>query len=220
MKIFRRISALMLALLLALGLCACGEEKEPTLEGRWKTSLNIGDALTAFVLENINMETKSTEKLKNTKLELYVNLELNDGKYTLSLDKEASQKSMDAYFEVVRKVGVNYVYMLGADQGLFIEDVDALVMDTYHMDVPSYVDKMFEENLGSIDFLSFMKDETGLYKEEGGKLYFGKDSKELESREKSMDFRLDGDSLILDKPQGIMLSEDVPGIKLPMVWSR
>lgn len=219
MKHFKRFSALLLVLVLALSLAACGKNEAEALYGTWTVHLDMSDTMNDTLSET-GLDADIMEGLSDLKLEFLVHLSFDEEGYTMSLDQEATEKALEDYFVGLQDLMVEYLYQTFENEGLSKEDADELFLDSYHMGVEDFVSSLFDEIRGSVDLTAEVEDEAGLYAVEDGKIWFGSTEEELNSKAVSVEYQMDGDTLTMDHPQGNALSLDAVKDLLPLVFER
>ena len=222
MKTFKRISALLLALILALGMTACGPKEIKGLEGTWHTVLPVTDAVNKGIT-GMGVDISEIEGFDELEISFSIDLELRDGEYTLSLNEKDTQKSLDAYIASVKKILTEYLYQTGADQGLSREEMDAALIESAGMGAEEYVSSIMDQAAGAIDLGSLVKDGTGFYAADEDRIYFGGSQKTLKEKEIYVEYTLKHRELSLDKAHGNALDLDslkTMDVELPLVFTK
>lgn len=217
MKITKRIAALLLVLVLALSLVACGNKEETKLLGTWQTEFDLTEVLSEALTESSGMDAAYLPT--DTTVSITLTLTFAEEKactIAAALDKNA----FNAYIASLSDGLVEMLYQNGEDAGVDRETFASIFESQYGTDIKSYVDTMLQEYdadtvLGDVDFT-----EDGYWKTEDGKLYFS-DEKDFSGDDTDeIPYHFDGETLIFDsittKDDSFSQLEEL-GLELP--WS-
>ena len=222
MKQMKRISALLLVLVLALSMTACGEKKVRGLEGTWHTELPMTDTVNEAIA-GMGVDTSELRGFDRLELNFCIDLELRDGRYTLSMNKRDTQKSFDEYFSGIKEIMTDYAYDMGKSQGLSREETDDLFLEAYGMDVEGFVGSAFDEAAESMENSTAVEDENGVYAATKDKIYFGRSEKDLKKKDACVEYTLKGHELSLNSVEGNALDLESLldlGFEFPMVFTK
>lgn len=168
----KRICVLLSILLLAAVLCACGVAPEKAVAGEWNWTLDLTDYIADQVGEIEGMDLRS-----DMKLEVFLKLTLNeDRSYRLTVDRDATEDSVAAYFESLKTAMIDAIFATAGD-GLDRETIDSMFKQSMGMSVEEYAVEVFKLiDLESIIVEMTEPDETGMFKIKENKIYFPADS--------------------------------------------
>ena len=117
----KRILALLLTLMMALSLTACGGDNNADLVGTWKWTCDITEEFQKGVNEGAGMDVPVEAKVEMT----FVLVFNEDGTFTLSVDKDALSATVQGYIDAMVPVTVDLVYQQLEDQGMSRADIDS-----------------------------------------------------------------------------------------------
>lgn len=191
-----RWMALPLALGLTLTLAACGgNDPKEDLVGAWSGQVDVmeqvveGMRLTApEIADELGMEN------------FYIPLEMEfreDDTYTLTVDQEKLDESMDALIQ--KSVDATMVYMeqMLKEQGITDMTVDEVLAQS-GMDRESFTDLM-EQSMGNLSSSVVQQIQTeGQYRLEGNQMYTSDDKDTEPGSDGATPYTLDGDKLNMD----------------------
>lgn len=163
----KRILALLLTLMMALSLTACGGDNNADLVGTWKWTCDITEEFQKGVNEGAGMDVPVEAKVEMT----FVLVFNEDGTFTLSVDKDALSASVQGYIDAMVPVTVDLVYQQLEDQGMSRADIDE-AMKAQGITVEEYVKQLF--GALDVDQLTDGLDQenlTGYFRAAKGKLY-------------------------------------------------
>lgn len=133
----KRILALLLTLMMALSLTACGGDNNADLVGTWKWTCDITEEFQKGVNEGAGMDVPVEAKVEMT----FVLVFNEDGTFTLSVDKDALSASVQGYIDAMVPVTVDLVYQQLEDQGMSRADIDE-AMKAQGITVEEYVKQL------------------------------------------------------------------------------
>lgn len=191
-----RWMALPLALGLTLTLAACGgNDPKEDLVGAWSGQVDVMDQ----VVEG--MRVTAPEIADELELEnFYIPLEMEfreDDTYTLTVDQEKLDESMDALIQ--KSVDATMVYMeqMLKEQGITDMTVDEVLAQS-GMDRESFTDLM-EQSMGNLSSSVVQQIQTeGQYRLEGNQMYTSDDKDTEPGSDGATPYTLDGDKLNMD----------------------
>lgn len=191
-----RWMALPLALGLTLTLAACGgNDPKEDLVGAWSGQVDVMDQ----VVEG--MRVTAPEIADELELEnFYIPLEMEfreDDTYTLTVDQEKLDESMDALIQ--KSVDATLVYMeqMLKEQGITDMTVDEALAQS-GMDRESFTDLM-EQSMGNLSSSVVQQIQTeGQYRLEGNQMYTSDDKDTEPGSDGATPYTLDGDKLNMD----------------------
>lgn len=191
-----RWMALPLALGLTLTLAACGgNDPKEDLVGAWSGQVDVMDQ----VVEG--MRVTAPEIADELELEnFYIPLEMEfreDDTYTLTVDQEKLDESMDALIQ--KSVDATLVYMeqMLKEQGITDMTVDEVLAQS-GMDRESFTDLM-EQSMGNLSSSVVQQIQTeGQYRLEGNQMYTSDDKDTEPGSDGATPYTLDGDKLNMD----------------------
>ena len=108
----KKLTALLLALVLALGLTACTRNDTKKLAGTWTYRADITERINQRVKEALELEQVSPDAAVSVYLTFTVT---PDGAYTLALDTTSIEKDRAAYMEALRPVLAEALYVQAED---------------------------------------------------------------------------------------------------------
>lgn len=219
MKKWQKLSAILIALVLMLSLVACGASEEKQLVGTWTTELDISSAI------NDQLAALQLGSTPDVALIMPMVLTLKeDNTYTFSADADKFADSFTDYMEAYKDILKDAMYAEGESSNMTRDEFDAAMAEMYGMNVPDYIDAMFEQmNLESMfDGLEDEMTETGVWKAADGKLFIEEAEADF-SDDNYVSYKLDGSKLTFESVTGDTLDldelEDM-GISLPLVFSK
>ena len=218
MKRVKTLALCLLALALVLALVGCGK---PTLPGTYKIELDLAPALTSAMTQLGLAE----EDLDGLTLPVPYTLTLNeDGTYSMLADKEATVSALHTYLAGCTSAIEELLYKTAEDSGLSREDFDAAFEQSTGSSVSDYVAEQIDQ-LDEDALLSSLEedDESGVYKEADGKLYFEAQTSDF-SDDNYVSYTLEGDKLTFTSVTGDTLdlqalSEMMDNL-FPMVFTK
>ena len=152
----KKITAFLLALVMALSLAACGSKDDSKqLVGTWQCALDLTEKMDEEMAANLG-----TEYTSEVPVSLYLTTVFNeDGTFSMSPDLDATTESLNAYIQALKPALVELLYKEAEDRGMTRDEFDSALADS-GLTVESQVDSDVESELDS-----------GKYKLEDGRLY-------------------------------------------------
>lgn len=219
MKQVKKLSVLLLALVLVLSLAACGKSEAKALEGSWTGKVDTTEALTQMIKQS-GLDVDEIPGMKDLKLEFTLKLDFDGENYTMDLDKKATQKSMEKFLSEMKDLFKEFLYQMAEGQNMSREDLDSSIMQSTNMTMDEYMDTAVEEIKKNADPTGLDLEESGLFTAKDGRIYFGEDKEELESEKNSVKYTLKGDTLTLDDLEGNALGLKGSENLLPLEFER
>ena len=210
MKKLTKLTVLLLTMVMALSLCACGgKDTGKDLVGTWALDCDLANAMA----EELGEEYADF----SAPLNLTILFDFNeDGTFRMYVDDAAFEGNFNSWMDEFIAYSVEMMYGMFEDQGMSREDADAAVLESFGMSMEDY---MREQIAGALDVseLTAEMESTGNYKTKGDKLYMAEESEEFDDNSYDI-FTVDGNSLTLELPEGADPSEGeiVPGLEYPL----
>ena len=164
----KKITALLLALVMALSLAACGSKDDSKqLVGTWQCALDLTEKMDEEMAANLG-----TEYTSEVPVSLYLTTVFNeDGTFSMSPDLGATTESLNAYIQALKPALVELLYKEAEDRGMTRDEFDSALADS-GLTVESQVDSV----LALFDVSTLLSDveselDSGKYKLEDGRLY-------------------------------------------------
>lgn len=191
----KRIALLLsFVLVLSLALCACGGgEKKETLVGTWNASIDIAEVYNAEIAASGDETMAEYLSVDSFAIPLVMTFN-EDGTYSLTVDKEGMDATMNGLIEDM-KVGLEkYFNDYFSSMGLEIDVNEALAASGMSLD--SLVEEMKGEIMTE-DMYADMES-AGQYKAEDGKLYLTEDVEVEPVGGVYNTYTIEGDTLTID----------------------
>ena len=164
----KKITAFLLALVMALSLAACGSKDDSKqLVGTWQCALDLTEKMDEEMAANLG-----TEYTSEVPVSLYLTTVFNeDGTFSMSPDLDATTESLNAYIQALKPALVELLYKEAEDRGMTRDEFDSALADS-GLTVESQVDSV----LALFDVSTLLSDveselDSGKYKLEDGRLY-------------------------------------------------
>lgn len=201
MKKLTKLTVALLTLVMAFSLCACGNGSlEKDIVGTWELDYDMGDALA----ESMGEEFADFD----SSLEITLLFEFDkDGEYVLSADEDEFKDNFEKWVDDFSVFGANYMYDMYYEMGYSKEDVDAMMIESYGMDVEEMLRSTFEEEMDLDALLADMVTE-GEYEIDGDILSMDGDEYEIS---------ISGNKMTMDSEDE---DEIVPGLSFPLELKR
>ena len=223
----KRILALLLTLMMALSLTACGGDNNADLVGTWKWTCDITEEFQKGVNEGAGMDVPVEAKVemkwdadrepdKAAKAMVFN----EDGTFTLSVDKDALSASVQGYIDAMVPVTVDLVYQQLEGQGMSRADIDE-AMKAQGITVEEYVKQLF--GALDVDQLTDGLDQenlTGYFRAAKGKLYTSEKENSF-SQDDYAEYTLENGVMKWTGGSSALISDfgDV-GVELPIEWVK
>ena len=134
----KKITALLLALVMALSLAACGSKDDSKqLVGTWQCALDLTEKMDEEMAANLG-----TEYTSEVPVSLYLTTVFNeDGTFSMSPDLDATTESLNAYIQALKPALVELLYKEAEDRGMTRDEFDSALADS-GLTVESQVDSV------------------------------------------------------------------------------
>lgn len=212
----KKITAMLLCLVLVLSLCACGAKEN--LVGTWKANIELADLMNKEIAASGDEAMAEAMNLESFQLPLILELR-EDGTCTMKVDPEAMAASADKLAaDLTEGLKAYFVTML-QQQGLEVEDPTEF-LTTMGLDLDALVAEMKDQFLSEDTFAEFTMDSK--YKAEDGKIYFSDDLESEINADEYNTYTLKGDTLTLDVGNMVIEEgqEDMAAYMFPMTLTR
>lgn len=213
MKKVTKLAALMLTLVMALSLCACGKDTGKDLVGTWAMDCNLASAMA----EELGDDYADFD----APLNLTILMDFNeDGTYRMYIDEATFSDSINGWIDEFITYSAEMMYEMFEDQGMSREDADAAVMESFGMGIEDYMRDQISTSLDVNELMGEMES-SGSYKTKGDKLYMAEGSDDFDDNSYDI-FTVNGNSLTLELPEGADPSEGeiVPGLEYPLNFQK
>lgn len=195
MKPAKQIATLLLVLVLALTLVACGSQKEEKLLGTWQTELDFTKAVEKGLTGEGAMDSSMLPTDTKIVATLTVTLEKDQ---TCNIAIAVDKDSFSEYILSLSDALVEMLYKAGDDAGISREDFETAFESQYGMDVKGYVDHMLEDYDTDALLSDANFNEDGYWKVENGKLRISEDKDFSGDDIDEITYHFDGEKLIFD----------------------
>ena len=212
----KKITAMLLCLVLVLSLCACGAKEN--LVGTWKANIELADLMNKEIAASGDEAMAEAMNLESFQLPLILELR-EDGTCTMKVDPEAMAASADKLAtDLTEGLKAYFVTML-EQQGLEVEDPTE-VLTIMGLDLDALVAEMKDQFLSEDTFAEFTMESK--YKAEDGKIYFSDDLESEINADEYNTYTLKGDTLTLDVGNMVIEEgqEDMAAYMFPMTLTR
>ena len=217
MRYCKKIASILLVLILALGLWACGKEPEPESElyGCWTYRFDLAGLI------DQEMESQLGESLPvDAELVLPMIFTFNQDKtFSLELDGAEMKVSFGVYKDALKTSVVEYMYKQAEDMDMTREDFDAAFQDAYGSTVEEYCGELLESLLDDSMIDDLASEESGVYRVKDGKLFVAETEEDLDE-ETYLSYTVDGDNLTIASVSGGALELDSLGMGFPMTFEK
>ena len=134
----KKITAFLLALVMALSLAACGSKDDSKqLVGTWQCALDLTEKMDEEMAANLG-----TEYTSEVPVSLYLTTVFNeDGTFSMSPDLDATTESLNAYIQALKPALVELLYKEAEDRGMTRDEFDSALADS-GLTVESQVDSV------------------------------------------------------------------------------
>ena len=212
----KRIALLLsFVLVLSLALCACGGgEKKETLVGTWNATIDIAEVYNAEIAASGDETMAEYLSVDSFAIPLVMTFN-EDGTYSLTVDKEGMDATMNGLLEDM-KVGLEkYFNDYFSSMGLEIDVDEALAASGMSLD--ALVEEMKAEIMTE-DMYADMESE-GQYKAEDGKLYLTEDVEVEPVGGVYNTYTIEGDTLTIEAGTE-ELEDEMAELLFPLVLKR
>lgn len=212
MKKLKKISAILLAIVMVLAFAACGDS-EPNATGTWSIKLD----LSAAMKEELGSEFSDFDAPFAFKVYLDLN---KDGSYKMYVDEKETEKDMNTFIEAMADYFVEYLYTAMESQGIDRTTAQTALEQQFGMSVKDYALKTLKESIDITELTDSMVQE-GVYEVKGNKFYMG-----LDKIDKTVYdlITIDGDTLTLNAAEDAAASPffngSIQGLTYPFELTR
>lgn len=206
MKKLTKLVATLMAMVLLLSLCGCGDESKKVV-GKWSYEIDLQDAI---------MEEMGSEEFADFKstLPVIMYFDFQDGgKLELTVDEDAFLDAYEKWLNDFCIFAADYLYQTAADSGMTKDDVDSM----FGGNAEDYFREMMNEEVDPIDLVKEMKN-SGVWKAKGGKLYIS-EGDEVEANRYD-NYKIEGDTMTITLPEGATQEELIPGMEYPLTLKK
>lgn len=206
MKKFTKVVAMLMAMVLLLSLCGCGDESKKVI-GKWSYEIDLQDAI---------MEEMGSEEFADFKSTLPVTIFFDfqeGGKMELTVDEDAFISAYESWLNDFCDFAADYLYSEAEAGGMTKEDVDSM----FGGSAKDYFKEMMNEEVNPADLVADMKN-SGVWKAKGGKLYISEGS-EVEANRYD-NYKIEGDVMTITLPEGATQEELIPGMEYPLTLNK
>lgn len=214
---YEKITALLLALVMALSLAACGSKDDSKqLVGTWQCALDLTEKMDEEMAANLG-----TEYTSEVPVSLYLTTVFNeDGTFSMSPDLDATTESLNAYIQALKPALVELLYKEAEDRGMTRDEFDSALADS-GLTVESQVDSV----LALFDVSTLLSDveselNSGKYKLEDGRLYLAETDGSFTQAD-SIGCTVSGSTMQWTDDQGALADlETELGVSPDLTWTK
>lgn len=224
----KKFTALVLALVMALSLTACGDSSKDdtaSLVGSWQYAMDMTELMNEEMAAAMELDTADLTGTFSVYLALTV---AEDGAYTMAIDMDATGDSLNGYLQGLISVVTEMTYAAAEAEGMSREDFDDAINSAMGMTTEEYISsvlnafdmgELLATMLGSEDTLI----DSGFCKAADGKFYLSDTAEDL-ANAGSIDYTLTGDSFTWLDDDGAITSEltaeEQALLQFPMTWNK
>ena len=211
----KKITAFLLALVMALSLTACGSSESKQLVGTWQCVVDITAQMDTEMSDALDSEYAS-----EVPMQMYLSAVFNDdGTFTMSMDTEATTASFTAYIQALRPVIVELSYQEAEKQGMSREEYDKALAES-----DLTVDGLVDSVLSAFDVSALLGDvgsdvTAGSYKAEKGRLYLSESGSGFKAEE-SVGYSLSGSTMMWNDDNALLTKLEDMGISSSLEWTK
>ncbi len=205
----KKLISLLLVLVMILSLAGCGSEKDKLI-GKWVGEVDFTGEFNDMMMQGMDAEMGEYIVINSFKLTMVLTLDAN-GTYTLGLDEEALNKTVDDLKSDLKAGLEAYFEDLLAESGLTMSVDELLAMSGTNMD------ELLDSAISQEMIKEVMADavSSGEFDAKNGKLYMTTDG------ETGYDnYELKGNTLTLTNDEASASSDDFMSSLYPMVFTR
>ncbi len=211
----KKLTAFLLALVLALGLTACGSNESKQLVGTWQCTVDITEQVDAEISGALDAEYTS-----EVPMQMFLTAAFNDdGTFTLAVDTTATAASFTAYIQAMKPAIVELSYQEAEKQGMTREEYDK-ALEASGLTVEGLVDAI----LSAFDISALLGDLdsdiiAGSYKAEKGRLYLSESGSSF-TAEESVGYTLSGSTMTWNDDNALLADLEDMGISSSLKWEK
>ena len=204
----KKLTALLLALALALGLTACGSSESTRLVGTWQCVMDITKQIDTEVSDALD-----TEYASEVPMQMFLTAVFNeDGTFTVGVDVTATVASFTAYIQAMKPAIVELCYQEGEKLGMNREQIDLSV------------DGLVDSVLSAFDISALLGDLdsdiiAGSYKVEKNRLYLSENDSGF-TAEESVGYTLSGSTMTWNDDNALLADLEDMGISSSLKWVK
>ena len=201
----KKLTAFLLALVLALGLTACGSNESKQLVGTWQCTVDITEQVDAEISGALD-----TEYTSEVPMQMFLTAAFNDdGTFTLAVDTTATAASFTAYIQAMKPAIVELSYQEAEKQGMTREEYDK-ALEASGLTVEGLVDTI----LSAFDISALLGDLdsdiiAGSYK--AGSSF---------TAEESVGYTLSGSTMTWNDDNALLADLEDMGISSSLKWEK
>lgn len=211
----KKLTAFLLALVLALGLTACGSNESKQLVGTWQCTVDITEQIDAEISDALDAAYASEIPMQM----FFTTVFNDDGTFTFGVDTNATAASLTAYIQALKPAIVELSYQEAEKQGMTREEYDEALAQ-----IDLTVDGLVDSILSAFDISTLLGDLdsdiiAGSYKAEKGRLYLGENDSGF-TAEESVGYTLSGSTMTWNDDNALLpVLEDI-GISSSLKWVK
>ncbi len=232
MKKFRmnRVLAVILALVMALALVACGgkggdnksapkKTDEELIVGKWESKVDFGPVMEEAMKE-AGDEAEMLKDVDFSGITMTINAEFKaDGTYTLSMDKASGEAAMKQMVQKLLPALKEYFRQMMAEQsgGEVTDEMLDQMLALMGVDSWDALGEMLMENMDPEEMFEDT-DRAGKYLIKDGKLFLSTDEDEDPAEAEGTEYKVSEKSLTIHAPQDE--DEDAPNFMKELTFAR
>ena len=212
---WKKLAAVLLAAAVILCLAACGSS-DP-MEGKWHTDICVSDQVRDLFRE-LQMPEEIMDEVKDMDLRIYVNMELKNGKLSISKDVKKTEESRDKYADDLEVFVLDMIYSM-FDENMEKDAVNESFKQHYGVYPDEYA-KAVGNYIRSIKISDGVQTVYYLTKDGDDRLWVGETKDGLGDGDNFLKYELDGDTLTFSEAEGSDFGPELRGVPFPVVFTR
>lgn len=211
----KKLTAFLLALVLALGLTACGSNESKQLVGTWQCTVDITEQVDAEISSALDAAYTS-----EVPMQMFLTTVFNDdGTFTFGVDTNATAASFTAYIQALKPAIVELSYQEAEKQGMTRKEYDEALAQ-----IDLTVDGLVDSILSAFNISALLGDldsdiAAGSYKAEKGRLYLGESGSGF-TAEESVSYTLSGSTMTWNDDNALLADLEDMGISSSLKWVK
>lgn len=211
----KKLTAFLLALVLALGLTACGSNESKQLVGTWQCTVDITEQIDAEISDALDAAYTS-----EVPMQMFLTAVFNeDGTFTVGVDVTATVASFTAYIQAMKPAIVELCYQEGEKLGMNREQYDNALAQ-----IDLSVDGLVDSVLSAFDISALLGDLdsdiiAGSYKVEKNRLYLSENDSGF-TAEESVGYTLSGSTMTWNDDNALLADLEDMGISSSLKWVK
>lgn len=211
----KKLTALLLALALALGLTACGSNESTRLVGTWQCVMDITKQIDTEISDALD-----TEYASEVPMQMFLTAVFNeDGTFTLGVDVTATVTSFTAYIQALKPAIVELSYQEAEKQGMTRKEYDEALAQ-----IGLTADGLVDSILSAFDISTLLGDLdsdiiAGSYKTEKDRLYLSENDSGF-TAEESVGYTLSGSTMTWNDDNALLADLEDIGISSSLKWVK